>query len=112
MPYYTEPLLSLLPSSLTSQSYANASHRRIPIDPQILGSAKTVDFVGYATYPPHLRASTRRNQVVSVNGGKLGGRLGVDAPMFRSERERADAKRRRDYGDEVRCFHSSPDGKR
>ncbi|GAA5855893.1 hypothetical protein JCM8547_000402 [Rhodosporidiobolus lusitaniae] len=100
MPYYTSPLLSLMPASLTSPSPSSSfTHRRVPIDPQILSSAKTVDFVGYATYPPHMRAAARRNQVVNAGGGKLAGRLGVDAPMFRSERERADAKRKRDYGD-------------
>ncbi|GAA5924433.1 hypothetical protein JCM10213_004576 [Rhodosporidiobolus nylandii] len=99
MPYYTSPLLSLLPSSMASPSTDGGTHRRVPIDPQILASAKTVDFVGYATYPSHLRAAGRRNQILSTNGGKLAGRLGVDAPMFRSERERVDAKRRRDHGD-------------
>ncbi|BGO90283.1 hypothetical protein NBRC10512_004804 [Rhodotorula toruloides] len=97
MPYYTSPLLSLLPQHMTS-TYA-ASHRRVPIDSNILKSAKTVDFVGYATYPPHLRSAARRNQVRTGQRSKIAGRLGVDAPMFRSERERADAKRRRDYGD-------------
>ncbi|GAA5911786.1 hypothetical protein JCM6882_003353 [Rhodosporidiobolus microsporus] len=97
MPYYSSPLLSLLPTSMTSS--VTASHRRVPLDPQIVSSAKTVDFVGYATYPPHLRSAGRRNQVRSANGGKMAGRLGVDAPMFRSERERADAKRKRDHGD-------------
>ncbi|GAA6028111.1 hypothetical protein JCM8097_001876 [Rhodosporidiobolus ruineniae] len=99
MPYYTSPLLSLLPQSMTNPTTHSASHRRVPIDPSILSSAKTVDFVGYATYPPHLRSAARRNQVRNAEGGKLGGRLGVDAPMFRSERERAEAKRQRDYGD-------------
>lgn len=99
MPYYTSPLLSLLPQHMTS-TYA-ASHRRVPIDSNILKSAKTVDFVGYATYPPHLRSAARRNQVRTLQNSKIAGRLGVDAPMFRSERERADAKRRRDYGDSV-----------
>ncbi|GAA5974216.1 hypothetical protein JCM11641_003332 [Rhodosporidiobolus odoratus] len=99
MPYYTSPLLSLMPQSMTSPANHTGPHRRIPIDPQIVASAKTVDFVGYATYPPHLRNAARRNQVTSTNGRKLGGRLGVDAPMFRSERERADAKRKRDHGD-------------
>ncbi|GAA6000190.1 hypothetical protein JCM10207_007897 [Rhodosporidiobolus poonsookiae] len=99
MPYYSSPLLSLMPPSMTNPTTSASSHRRVPIDPQILTSAKTVDFVGYATYPPHLRAAARRNQVQGADGGKLAGRLGVDAPMFRSERERVDAKRRRDYGD-------------
>lgn len=105
MPYYTAPLLSMFPQHMTSTH--TASHRRVPIDPQIAASAKTVDFVGYATYPPHLRAAGRRNQVRTAAGTRMAGRLGVDAPMFRSERERADAKRRRDYGDAVRSLSSA-----
>ncbi|GJN87292.1 hypothetical protein Rhopal_000240-T1 [Rhodotorula paludigena] len=102
MPYYDAPLLSLFPQDMMSPSSHAASRRRVPIDPQILASAKTVDFVGYATYPAHLRAASRRNQIRTSANAKVAGRLGVDAPMFRSERERADAKRRRDYGDEAR----------
>ncbi|BGP38499.1 poly(A)-specific ribonuclease [Rhodotorula kratochvilovae] len=99
MPYYTAPLLSMFPQHMTSSF--SASHRRVPIDAQIAASAKTVDFVGYATYPPQMRAAGRRNQVRTAAGGRMAGRLGVDAPMFRSERERADAKRRRDHGELV-----------
>ncbi|GAA5890653.1 hypothetical protein JCM5296_004329 [Sporobolomyces johnsonii] len=101
MPYYTSPLLSLLPSHMTDPSSITTSHRPIPIDPQILATAKTVDFVGYATYPPHLRAAGRRNQVTTGKGGRNAGRVGVDAPMFRSERERVEAKRRRERGESI-----------
>ncbi|GAA5954496.1 hypothetical protein JCM21900_005967 [Sporobolomyces salmonicolor] len=101
MPYYTSPLLSLLPAHMTDPSSITTSHRPIPIDPQILATAKTVDFVGYATYPAHLRAAGRRNQVTTGKGGKNAGRVGVDAPMFRSERERVEAKRRRERGESI-----------
>ncbi|GAA6005194.1 hypothetical protein JCM11491_002615 [Sporobolomyces phaffii] len=96
MPYYNAPLLSLLPASMTEPSAITATRRPAQIDPQILSTAKTVDFIGYASYPSHLRASGRRNQVRAAGVGKNAGRVGVDAPMFRSERERAEAKRQRD----------------
>ena len=99
MPYYDTPLLSLLPTHMTAKH--TASHRRVPIDPQVMTSAKTVDFVGYATYPPHLRSVGRRNQARTAGNSRTAGRVGVDAPMFRSERERAEAKRRRDHGEDV-----------
>lgn len=102
MPYYDTSLLSLLPGHMTAKH--TASHRRVPLDPHVLTSAKTVDFVGYASYPAHLRSVARRNQARSTTtGARTAGRVGIDAPMFRSERERAEAKRRRDYGDEVSC---------
>ncbi|GAA5943118.1 hypothetical protein JCM3775_000652 [Rhodotorula graminis] len=99
MPFYSSPLLSMFPQHMTTTH--TASHRRMPIDPQVAASAKTVDFVGYAAYPAQLRSAVRRNQVRGPAGSRAAGagRLGVDAPMFRSERERADAKRRRDFGD-------------
>jgi len=96
MPYYDTPLLSLLPTSMTEPQTISASRRPAHIDPQILSTAKTVDFIGYASYPAHLRTATRRNQVRAAGGVRNAGRVGVDAPMFRSERERAEAKRRRD----------------
>lgn len=96
MPYYSTPLLSLLPSSMTEPAVVTASRRPVQIDPQILSTAKTVDFIGYASYPAHLRAAGRRNQIRVAGGAKNAGRVGVDAPMFRSERERAEAKLRRE----------------
>ncbi|GAA5946166.1 hypothetical protein JCM3765_000141 [Sporobolomyces pararoseus] len=96
MPYYSTPLLSMLPTSMTEPTKITTSRRPVQIDPQILSTAKTVDFIGYASYPAHLRAAGRRNQVRVAGGAKNAGRVGVDAPMFRSERERAEAKLRRD----------------
>lgn len=101
MPYYDTPLLSLLPAHMTAKH--TASHRRVPIDPQVMNSAKTVDFVGYATYPSHLRSVGRRNQARTAGNSRTAGRVGVDAPMFRSERERAEAKRRRDHGEDAKA---------
>ncbi|TKA57450.1 hypothetical protein B0A53_00679 [Rhodotorula sp. CCFEE 5036] len=107
MPYYDTPLLSLLPTHMTAKH--TASHRRVPIDPQVMTSAKTVDFVGYATYPPHLRSVGRRNQARTAGNSRTAGRVGVDAPMFRSERERAEAKRRRDHGEDQAKAEEEPE---
>jgi PAB-dependent poly(A)-specific ribonuclease subunit 2 len=93
MPYYSSPLLSLLPSSFDFTPSPN-HHRRTPLDPSILATVKTVDFVGYAAYPPAARAATRRNQVSATKGGKR--RVGLDVPMFRSDKERAEQKKKRD----------------
>lgn len=93
MPYYTTPLLSLLPASMDFVP-SPAHHRRVPLDPSVLATVKTVDFVGYAAYPAAVRAAGRRNQVQATKGGKR--RAGVDAPMFRSDKERADLKKKRD----------------
>ena len=91
MPHYSQPLLSLLPASM-DYAPSPAHHARAALDPAILATVKTVDFVGYAPYPPALKQAGRRNQVSA--GLRRQGR--VDVPMFRSEQERKDAKKKRD----------------
>lgn len=93
MPYYTSPLLSLLPSSFDFTP-SPAHHSKPALDPSILASVKTVDFVGYAPYPASARAAGRRNQVAANGKGKR--TVGLDAPMFRSDRERQEMKKKRD----------------
>lgn len=94
MPYYTTPLLSLYPNTAAYDHNPSPSHHiPTPIDPTILATVKTIDFVGYAPYPAALRATTRRNQVVGKNG--LQGKKGEE-PLFRSEKERQETRRRRD----------------
>ncbi|KAK4051846.1 poly(A)-specific ribonuclease [Microbotryomycetes sp. JL201] len=93
MPYYTSPLLSLLPQSMDFKP-SPWHHRKPVISPAILATVKTVDFVGYAAYPAFARAAGRRNQVPSSKADKR--RLGVDAPMFRSDKERAEMMKKRD----------------
>ena len=56
MPYYTSPLLSLLPTSFDFAP-SPTHHSRVPLDPNILATVKTVDFVGYAPYPASARAA-------------------------------------------------------
>lgn len=101
MPYYTSPLLSLLPTSFDFTP-SPLHHTRVPLDPNILATVKTVDFVGYAPYPASARAAGRRNQVTPGPGGK-GGKRRVDVPMFRSEKERAETKKKRDRVVSVRA---------
>jgi PAB-dependent poly(A)-specific ribonuclease subunit 2 len=90
MPYYTTPLLSLLTPSFDFAP-SKSDHVRASIDPAITATMKTVDFVGYASYPASARAAGRRNQVATGPGGK-GGKRRLDVPLFRSEKERVDAK--------------------
>lgn len=99
MPHYSTPLLSLLPASFDFAP-SPAHHARAALDPAILASVKTVDFVGYAPYPPALKLAARRNQVTA--GPRRQGRVAV--PMFRSEQERKDAKRRMERIVSVRSF--------
>lgn len=93
MPHYEEPLLSLLPPSVEQL-------KRTPlapvISPTILAGVKTVDFIGYAPYGTEERSKGRRNQVRSDKLGEdgVGGSKGVAGPLFRSEREREEARRR------------------
>ncbi|KAK4703268.1 PAB-dependent poly(A)-specific ribonuclease subunit 2, partial [Phenoliferia sp. Uapishka_3] len=91
MPHYSTPLLSLLPPTFDFTP-SPTHHSKTPIDPSILASVKTVDFVGYAPYPPALKAAGRRNQVAS-DGGEKGGKRRVDVPLFRSEKERKEKKK-------------------
>ncbi|KAK4058405.1 poly(A)-specific ribonuclease [Microbotryomycetes sp. JL221] len=93
MPYYTSPLLSLMPASMDFKP-SPWHHRKPVINPAILSTVKTVDFVGYAAYPAAARAAGRRNQIPSSKADKR--RMGLDAPMFRSDRERAEMMKKRD----------------
>ena len=94
MPHYHQPLLSLLPPTFDYVP-SPAHHARAVLDPAILATVKTVDFVGYAPYPSALKSAGRRNQVTAGPGAK-GAKRRVDVPMFRSEQERKDAKKKRD----------------
>jgi PAB-dependent poly(A)-specific ribonuclease subunit 2 len=104
MPYYTSPLFSLLPASFDFTP-SPTHHSRPVLDPAILSTVKTVDFVGYAPYPASARAAGRRNQVPAGKNGKR--TVGLDAPMFRSDRERAEMKKKRDRVVSVSCLKSA-----
>ena len=97
MPYYDQPLLSQMPRSFDLQPSA-VHHMRQKIDPAVLAGAKQVDFVGYAPYPPALRAGQRRNQVPRTPAASKSKRR-MAVPMFRSEKERRGG-REKDEGPE------------
>ncbi|SCV74095.1 BQ2448_6527 [Microbotryum intermedium] len=94
MPYYSEPLLSLSTANNVDLRPHPFHHRKPILDPALLASVKQVDFVGYAAYPPSMRASQRRNQVPKMADDQR--RMGMDVPMFRSDKERAAMKKKRD----------------
>jgi PAB-dependent poly(A)-specific ribonuclease subunit 2 len=94
MPYYTEPLLSNIPTADYAPISSPFFNPPEPIAPSVLNSIKIVDFVGYATTPRELRG---KRYVVSARAGagkratsgkgSLGGRR-ESAPRFRSEKDR------------------------
>ncbi|SCZ99141.1 BZ3500_MvSof-1268-A1-R1_Chr3-1g05835 [Microbotryum saponariae] len=94
MPYYSQPLLSMAAANNSDLRPHPLHHRKPILDPALLASVKQVDFVGYAAYPPSMRVAQRRNQVPKMVDDQR--RMGMDVPMFRSDRERAAMKKKRD----------------
>lgn len=99
MPYYSDPLLSALDSDSFATDASPMFNPPGKVDPAVLSSMRTVDFVGYAALPRHLRG--RRNVITGRGpGGVRAGAKGraedrrrVGFPLFRSEREKEAAKR-------------------
>lgn len=91
MPFYNAQLLSVLPWENYSTPYSQLGQAPRKIDPAILASMKTVDFVGYALNPKtHLR-----NQALLRENAAKEAKRKMDVPLFRSEKERAKTSRRR-----------------
>ncbi|KAJ3054186.1 poly(A)-specific ribonuclease [Rhizophlyctis rosea] len=78
MPYYTTPLLSAWPSSLTFT--IGQPGPKIP--PEVMANVKMIDFVGYAPNP----GTFRRNQNLALS--RKARRMEQEGPKFRSEQER------------------------
>ncbi|KAK9473883.1 ubiquitin carboxyl-terminal hydrolase-domain-containing protein [Dipodascopsis tothii] len=79
MPYYRNTLLSAWPPEMVF----NAGRRSPPIDPEILASMKTVDFVGFAPFPKkHRRYVTETRPHLSKGHDPK-------TPKFRSEQEKS-----------------------
>src|SRR5437667_1852708 len=79
MPYYREPLLSIWPNHIVS----NTGQPPPKIDPAILAKLKPLDFGAYAEHPRKIK----RYQVEDTrNSGK--GSIPIKAPKFLSERSR------------------------
>ncbi|PWY98088.1 hypothetical protein BCV70DRAFT_202263 [Testicularia cyperi] len=94
MPHYTDKLLSHFEYE---QYFSEASPLFNPpnkLDPAVLNSLKTVDYLGYATLPPHLRG--KRNVVAGKGPGGVRAsalhrpedRKKIGIPLFRSEKEK------------------------
>ncbi|KAJ3080721.1 poly(A)-specific ribonuclease [Quaeritorhiza haematococci] len=78
MPYYTQPLLSVWPATLTFTT--GRPPPKIPSE--VMSNVKMIDFVGYAPNP----GTFRRNQILAMSLKKK--RDEEDVPKFRSEQER------------------------
>ena len=91
MPYYDQPLLSIIPWANYASPYSPHGQPPQKIDQALLASMKTVDFVGYAVNPK----TTKRNQAVLRGGNMREAKRKMDVPLFRSEREREKASRRK-----------------
>lgn len=76
MPYYREKLLSAWPSDMIF----NVGAPTPPIDPEILATMKTVDFVGYAPFPKRSRRYVAESLPTSTNS-----KTNLKTPMFRSQ---------------------------
>ncbi|KAK9478140.1 ubiquitin carboxyl-terminal hydrolase-domain-containing protein [Lipomyces japonicus] len=84
MPYYKDKLLSAWPNDMIF----NVGGRSPGIDPEILGSMKMVDFVGYAPFPRRQRRYVTETSLYF----NLKGSNDLKTPMFRSEQEKLQSK--------------------
>ena len=91
MPYYDQPLLSIIPWANYSSIYSPIGQPPKKPDPAMLATLKTVDFVGYAVNPK----TRKRNQAVLRGGSSQDAKRKMDVPLFRSERDRERAQRRK-----------------
>ncbi|PWN41313.1 hypothetical protein IE81DRAFT_292061 [Ceraceosorus guamensis] len=116
MPHYTETLLSVLDYNHYSSSASPLFNPPTKIDPQVLSTMRTVDGVAYAPLPRHLRG--KRNQISGQGPGgtakgdalKAAGLAGgsrsdpaerrrIGMPLFRSEREKEQARAKTNAAD-------------
>lgn len=91
MPFYDHPLFSSVPWKYHSSPYSPLGQPPQRIDPALLASMKTVDFVGYALNPK----TSKRNQAVLRGSAGHHAKRKMDVPLFRSEKERERAQRHR-----------------
>ncbi|CAD6575124.1 MAG: poly(A)-specific ribonuclease [Cyphobasidiales sp. Tagirdzhanova-0007] len=92
MPYYDTQLFSVIPWTAYTSSSSPFGLPPRKIDPAILATMKTVDFVSYAVNPK----TSKRNQVVTKGSTVKEVKRMMDVPLFRSEKERERAQRRKD----------------
>ncbi|KAK9467389.1 ubiquitin carboxyl-terminal hydrolase-domain-containing protein [Lipomyces arxii] len=79
MPYYRDKLLSSWPPDMVF----NAARPPEQIDPEVLASIKTVDFVGYAPFPKRYR-----RYVTESLPSMYGNKTDLKTPLFRSEQDK------------------------
>lgn len=91
MPFYESQLLSVIPWEQYSSKYSPFGQPPRPIDPTVLSTMKTVDFVGYAVNPRGNKRNVATLQGVKAKDAKRK----MDVPLFRSEKERERSSRRR-----------------
>lgn len=91
MPHYDQPLLSILPWSNYSSQYSPLGQPPRKLDPALLATLKTVDFVGYAVNPK----TSKRNQAAPRGDSSQDSKRKMDVPLFRSEKEREQSQRRK-----------------
>lgn len=91
MPYYDQPLLSIIPWANYASAYSPLGQPPKKLDPAMLATLKTVDFVGYAVNPK----TTKRNQANHRGANSQDAKRKMDVPLFRSERDREKSQRRK-----------------
>ncbi|EST08831.1 Exonuclease, RNase T/DNA polymerase III [Kalmanozyma brasiliensis GHG001] len=99
MPHYTEKLMSYFEYEQYVSEASPLFNPPSKIDPAVLNNLKTVDYLGYASLPPHLRG--KRNVVSGKGPGGIRAsalhrpedRKKIGIPLFRSEKEKEQTKK-------------------
>ncbi|CBQ69014.1 related to PAN2-component of Pab1p-stimulated poly(A) ribonuclease [Sporisorium reilianum SRZ2] len=99
MPHYNEKLVSFFDYDQHVSEASPLFNPPSKIDPAVLGNLKTVDYLGYASLPPHLRG--KRNVVSGKGPGGIRAsalhrpedRKKIGIPLFRSEKEKEQSKK-------------------
>ncbi|GAK66483.1 pab-dependent poly -specific ribonuclease subunit pan2 [Moesziomyces antarcticus] len=99
MPHYNDKLLSYFDHDDYVSEASPLFNPPSKIDPAVLNNLKTVDYLGYASLPPHLRG--QRNVVTGKGPGGIRAsalhrpedRKKIGIPLFRSEKEKEQSKK-------------------
>ena len=99
MPHYSDNLLSSFDYDQYATDASPLFNPPAKIDPTVLGSMRTVDYISYAPLPRHLRG--RRNQISGRGPGGIRAsalhrpedRRKIGIPLFRSEKEKEASKK-------------------
>ncbi|SPO31075.1 related to PAN2 - component of Pab1p-stimulated poly(A) ribonuclease [Ustilago trichophora] len=99
MPHYNEKLMSFFDYEQYVSEASPLFNPPSKVDPAVLNNLKTVDYLGYASLPPHLRG--KRNVVSGKGPGGIRAsalhrpedRKKIGIPLFRSEKEKEQSKK-------------------